>query len=90
MFRKTSLSDELFLLFFFERTESDHVFNYLHDSNSIFRAGRINSEWVFGLHSTFMFMFMFVLVTYKDLSGDFLMCIHFQHRSTGTVHTLMN
>ena len=25
--------------FFFESSESDRVFNYLHDSNSIFRAG---------------------------------------------------
>ena len=32
-------SDELFLHFFFESSESDRVFNYLHDSNSIFRAG---------------------------------------------------
>ena len=45
MFRKKSLSDELFLHFFFESSESDRVFNYLHDSNSIFRAGRIKSEW---------------------------------------------
>ena len=30
--------------FFFESSESGRVFNYLHDSNSIFRAGRINSE----------------------------------------------
>ena len=44
---KKSPSDELFLLFFFESSESDRVFNYLHDSNAIFRAGRINSEWVF-------------------------------------------
>ena len=34
--------------FFFESSESDRVFNYLHDSNSIFRARRINSEWVSG------------------------------------------
>ena len=33
---------------FFEISESDRVFNYLHDSNSIFWAGIINSEWVFG------------------------------------------
>ena len=30
--------------FFFESSESDRFFNYLHDSNSIFRVGRINSE----------------------------------------------
>ena len=30
--------------FFFESSESDRVFNYLHDSNSIFRAAGINSE----------------------------------------------
>ena len=39
-----SLSDELFLHYFFESSESHRVLNYLHDSNSIFRAGRINSE----------------------------------------------
>ena len=30
--------------FFFESSESDRVFKYLHDSNSIFRAAGINSE----------------------------------------------
>ena len=30
--------------FFFESSESDRVFNYLHDSNSIFWARGINSE----------------------------------------------
>ena len=34
--------------FFFESSESDRVFNYLHDSNSIFRAAGINSETVSG------------------------------------------
>ena len=43
---KKSLSDELFLHCFFESSESDRVFNYIHDSNSIFRVGGINSEWV--------------------------------------------
>ena len=47
MFRTKSLSDELFLHFSFESSESDRVFNYLHVSNSIFRARGINSEWVF-------------------------------------------
>ena len=46
MFRKKSLSDELFIHVFFESSESDRFSNYLHDSNSIFRAGRINSEGV--------------------------------------------
>ena len=32
--------------FFFESSESDRVFNYLFDSNSIFRARGLNSEWV--------------------------------------------
>ena len=32
----------------FESSESYRVFNYLHDSNSIFRAGGIKSEGVFG------------------------------------------
>ena len=44
MFRKKSISDELFLHFFCKSSESYRVFNYLHDSNSIFRAGGINSE----------------------------------------------
>ena len=48
MFRNKSLSDELFLHFSFESSESDRVFDYLHDSNSIFRAGRIKSVNVFG------------------------------------------
>ena len=30
--------------FFSESSESDRVFNYLHDSNSIFRAAGIKSE----------------------------------------------
>ena len=34
--------------FFFESSESDRFYNYLHDSNSIFRAPGINSEWVSG------------------------------------------
>ena len=48
MFRKKIPSDELFLHFSFESSESDRVFNHLHDSNSIFRARGINSEWIFG------------------------------------------
>ena len=49
MFRKKKkkLSDELFIHFSFECSESERVFNYLHDSNSNFRAGRIHSECVF-------------------------------------------
>ena len=38
--------------FFFESSESDRVFIYLHDSNSIFRTTRINSEEVFRLQGT--------------------------------------
>ena len=34
--------------FFFERAESDRFSMFFHDSNSIFRAGRINSENVPG------------------------------------------
>ena len=34
--------------FFFENSKSDRFFKYSLDSNSIFRAGRINSENVFG------------------------------------------
>ena len=48
MFKKKYLSDEIFLHFFFESSESDRVFNYLHDSNTIFRAAGINSEIFFG------------------------------------------
>ena len=43
-FEKKSPSDELFLHFFCKSSESDRFFNYLHDSNSIFRAAGINSE----------------------------------------------
>ena len=45
---KKSLSDKLFLCFFFEGSETDRFFNYFHDSNSIFRAGRTESEKVPG------------------------------------------
>ena len=48
MFRKKSLSDELFHHFSSKVQNLTRVFNYLHDSHSIFRARRINSEWVFG------------------------------------------
>ena len=47
-FEKKSPSDELFLHFSFESSESDRVFNYIHDSNSIFRVRGINSEWIYG------------------------------------------
>ena len=43
MFRKIPFG-RIILPFFFESSESDRVFNYSHDSNSIFRAGGINSE----------------------------------------------
>ena len=46
--KKKSPSDELFLHFFCKSSESGRFFNYLHDSNSIFRAAGINSEGVFG------------------------------------------
>ena len=38
--RRTNYSS----IFSVESSESDRVFNYLHDSNSIFRVGRIKSE----------------------------------------------
>ena len=41
--KKKSLSDEFFF-FSIESSESDRVFNYLRDSNSIFRTAGINSE----------------------------------------------
>ena len=47
MFRKKKIRfGRIIPPFFSERSESDGVFNYLHDSNSIFRVGRIISEWV--------------------------------------------
>ena len=46
--KKQNFSDELFLHFFFESSESDRFFNYLHDSNWIFRVRGINSENVPG------------------------------------------
>ena len=39
--KKKTLSDELFLFFFFQSSESYRVFNYVHDSNSFF-SGREN------------------------------------------------
>ena len=48
MFRKKSLSDELFLLFFCKNAESGRFFIYLHDSSSIFWAQGIKSEWFLG------------------------------------------
>ena len=44
--KKKNLSDELFRDFPFESSESNRVSNYLHDSNSIFRAAGIISEGV--------------------------------------------
>ena len=45
---KKSLSDELFLHFSSKvQNLTVFFFYYSHDSNSIFRARRINSEWVF-------------------------------------------
>ena len=49
-FAQKPLSDELFLECFFESSEPDRVFIYLHDSNSIFRAAGIVSEGVLGRH----------------------------------------
>ena len=48
MIRKKSLSDELFLHFSSKVQNLTVFFNYLHDSNPIFRVGVINSENVFG------------------------------------------
>ena len=44
MFRKKIPLGRIIPPFFFESSESDRVFNYLHDSNSIFRAAGFNSE----------------------------------------------
>ena len=64
---KKSLSDELFLQFFFESSESERVFNYLHDSNSIFRARRIKSEGVSGG----------TVVSYEVPLPEFMTRLHF-------------
>ena len=47
MFRKKITLGRIIPPFFFERSESDRVFNYLPDSNSIFRVGGIISEIFF-------------------------------------------
>ena len=44
MFREKIPVGRIIPPFFFESSESDRFFNYLHDSNSIFRVGRINQE----------------------------------------------
>ena len=41
MFRKKSSVGRIILPFFFESSESDRVFNYLYDSNSIFGSGEL-------------------------------------------------
>ena len=48
MFRKKILFRRIIPPFFFESSESDRFFNYLHDSNSIFWAQGIKSELFFG------------------------------------------
>ena len=45
--KKKSLSDKI-IPFFLRKLNLDRFFNYLDDSNSIFRVGRINSENVPG------------------------------------------
>ena len=44
--KKIPVGRIIFQFFSLECSESDRVFNYLHDSNSIFRAAGINSEKV--------------------------------------------
>ena len=44
-FETKSRSDDVFPNFSFEGSESYRVFDYLHDSNTIFLAARINTEW---------------------------------------------
>ena len=48
MFRKKIPVGRIIPPFFFESSESGRFLNYLHDSNSIFRARRIKSEGVSG------------------------------------------
>ena len=45
-FEKKKTVGRIIAPFFFESSESDRVFISLHESNSIFRAQGINSEWV--------------------------------------------
>ena len=47
MFRKNCFG-RIIPPFFFESSEYYRLFNYVHDSNSNFRARRINSEIFFG------------------------------------------
>ena len=51
-------SGRIIPLFFFGRSESYRVFNCLHDSNSIFRAGGIISETFFGRTVTVFYGFL--------------------------------
>ena len=46
--KKKTPSDELFLHFVCKKCRIWPFLNYLHDSNSIFWAQGIKSEWVFG------------------------------------------
>ena len=48
MFRENVLFGRIILDFSFECSESSRVFNYLHDSHSIFRAAGINTEIFLG------------------------------------------
>ena len=48
MFQKKVPVGRIIPPFFCKSAESDRFFIYLHDSNPIFWARRINSEWVFG------------------------------------------
>ena len=54
--KKKHFSDEFFLQFPFEGSEFYRVFNYLHDSNSIFRAAGIISKGVFERRVTWFVM----------------------------------
>ena len=49
---KKSLFGRIFAPLFFESSESDRFFTYLHDSNSIFRVGGIKIRMGFGAHGT--------------------------------------
>ena len=52
MFRKKSLSDELFLHFFCKGSESGRFFIYLHDSNCFFLSPENKFRNIFGRHGT--------------------------------------
>ena len=91
MFRKKkSPSDELFLHFSSKVQNLTVFFNYLHDSNSIFRARGINSEWVSGGTVTkgeqvFIFLRVQNMNCRDCLFPDFTLTMGFQRDRIGQI-----